>query len=128
MIDLQSFMEEVHQSAKAHGGWDEDIPFPALIAKCHAELSAALKEYQENRPPLWFRPIYPPFRPFVDDGDCATYEKTRHKPEGIAVELADCIMLILDACAHLGINIEEALILKYAFNREAPVPPAGGKG
>ena len=49
------------------------------------------------------------------------------KPEGIAVELADAMIRILDYCAYSGIDIEEALKLKHAYNKGRPYRHGGKK-
>ena len=40
-----------------------------------------------------------------------------HKPEGIPIELADIMIRLLDTCDEWGIDIEEAMELKMAYNK-----------
>lgn len=50
----------------------------------------------------------------------------RHlKPEGIPSELADIIIRVLDICAHHGIDIEQAIEDKMAFNAHRPYRHGG---
>ena len=106
-IKINEFAQEVHENAIAHGWWDEKRSFPEIIALIHSEVSEALEEYR-----MGFDPdlIYP-----GKDG----------KPEGLPVELADAILRILDYCACVGIDIEEALKLKHAYYKERPYRHGG---
>jgi NTP pyrophosphatase (non-canonical NTP hydrolase) len=47
------------------------------------------------------------------------------KPEGIASEMADCIIRILDYCAYEGIDIEQAIQLKHEYNKTRPYRHGG---
>ena len=40
------------------------------------------------------------------------------KPEGVPIELADCIIRILDYCGQWGINVSEAIRLKIDYNTD----------
>jgi NTP pyrophosphatase (non-canonical NTP hydrolase) len=42
------------------------------------------------------------------------------KPEGVPIELADCIIRILDYCGHAGIDIEQAIKIKHEYNKTRP--------
>lgn len=42
------------------------------------------------------------------------------KPEGIAVEMADCIIRILDWCGKAGVDIDDVVERKMAYNETRP--------
>ncbi|MCI8332628.1 MAG: hypothetical protein HFE78_07370 [Clostridiales bacterium] len=104
MINLNEFAEEVHENAVAHGWWEEERGFGEVIALCHSELSEALEEYRNDQGFLYY------------NGE---------KPEGIAVELADCIIRILDWCGKEGVDIEAILQRKHKYNKTRPYRHGG---
>ena len=129
-MNLTEFMKEVHENAVAHGWWEEERSFGDIIALCHSELSEALEEYRANRPNVYFvikrvqddGTIVPEIRTDWGNGDFAG-----EKPEGIATELADCIIRILDYCGHTGIDIETVMKMKHQYNKMRPYKHGGKK-
>ena len=106
MINLNEFAKEVHNNAVEHGWWEDDRGFGEVIALCHSELSEALEEYRDDQGFLYY------------NGE---------KPEGIAVELADCIIRILDYCGMHDVDIEEILLDKHEYNKSRPYKHGGKK-
>lgn len=100
-MKMNKFAEEVHQNAVEHGWWDEPRTFGEIVALCHSELSEAMEEFRAKLPMFWQHcqeskaPCDREYCGDWSDGVCEI-NALGDKPEGIAVELADCIIRILD--------------------------------
>ena len=88
--------KEIHKNAVEHGWWDEPRGFGEIVALCHSELSEALEEYRNDKPLIY---------------------EVNGKPEGIAVEMIDCVIRILDWCGKEGIDVEELIKKKHEYNK-----------
>lgn len=97
---LYKLAQEIHENAVAHGWWDEPRNLLEIVALCHSELSEAIEEYRAGRSMVWTN----------EDG----------KPEGIATEMADCLIRILDWFGHEGLDVDEIVRQKMAYNRGRP--------
>lgn len=142
-MKMNKFAAEVHQNAVEHGWWDEERSFGEIIALCHSELSEALEEYRAKRPMLYFPcnsgGLCVDDRPLENmtcgsrvrkASDPETFCSARsNKPEGIAVELADCIIRILDWYGKEGLDTD-ALLLEAGIITvcDLPTPVYGSFG
>lgn len=103
-MNWNEFAQEVHQVAAEKGWWDEPVSFDDFILMCHCELSEAVEEWRKGRPNFYYPCELDDGGPCTTDnnGDyCAlgTDSPCEHrgtKPEGVAVELGDVILRILD--------------------------------
>lgn len=102
---LNELAKEIHENAVAHGWWDDPRSFGEIVALCHSELSEALEEYRAERPSVWYG--------------------MGGKPEGIAVEMADCIIRILDWCGKEDIDIDSVIREKNEYNKTRPYRHGG---
>lgn len=125
-MNLNELRDQVHALARAKGWYDdvETPPSPRTIAawlcNIHGEISEALEDVRGGSMALAFRD--------VTDGEVLTRAQrdeaierdeepaSRFKPIGLPSELADALIRILDTCGALGIDIEEAVRVKHAFN------------
>ena len=136
-----------HETAKEHGWWDklEDQSIPTKIALIHSEASEALEDYRDGNPlkGVWYQYRLPEglsgailqgekpgvLAPVFVDGMGESHAITPHlaasvgmnvKPMGFAVELADILIRVGDLAGFLGIDLDEAVRLKMAYNRTRP--------
>ena len=119
MLDLNAFAKEVHAVSVEHGWWesDENNDIDTKVALIHAEWSEALEEYRAGRPMVWHRcdeaekdeePVC--VENACDawaNGDCDICSRD-NKPEGIAVELVDGVIRILDLMAAKDMDFAQA--------------------
>ena len=91
--------KEIHKNAVEHGWWDDPRSFAEVVALCHSELSEALEEDRQANSIFYLK---------------------NGKPEGIATEMIDCMIRILDWCAYAGVDVDEILSVKHEFNKSRP--------
>lgn len=122
---LNELAKQIHETAINHGWWEKERELPELIALFHSELSEALEEYREKRPHVWYLCNMGMTKPC--NPDCERLHLANvacpwrgEKPEGTAIELADCIIRILDYCAHANIDIDAAIEAKMKYNETRP--------
>lgn len=107
-MNWNDFAKEVHQVAVEHGWYDKKPSFAEMVVMFHSELSEAVAEYRAgNR----IRPEQPTPMVYYSGGGCIATTPTKccTKPEGVAVELADCILRILDTLAEAGVDIDDKI-------------------
>lgn len=101
-LNLNQFMHDVHQNAVAHGWWDKERSPGTIRSLFHCELSEAMEEYRANRPMLWHKCPYHigacENHNVHEDAllHCVVCSTSDRKPEGIAVELMDFVIRVLD--------------------------------
>lgn len=105
-----------------HGWWDEPRSFGDIVALCHSELPEALEEYRNGKPM-----IYGCCGHCDKETQCEVDGKPEHscKPEGIATEMVDCLIRILDWCGKEGVDVEAVLAQKHEYNRTRPYRHGG---
>lgn len=122
MIDLNEFAKEVHANAVAHGWYDKGERTEAeIFANIHSEWSEAFDAYAHGLPWYYHNCGDPATkgeicenleecysRKIGSDGDhCFMRNK---KPEGIAVELIDGVIRILDYVGYMASKGERLYI------------------
>lgn len=108
---MKTIAHDIHMNAVEHGWWEEEMKLPEIIALVHSEWSEALEEARAGRPMVWYACTegdeHFPCAP-ADESECLNFDdrfncKWRSKkPEGVAVELIDGVIRILDFIGYLG--------------------------
>lgn len=134
-MNINELRDEIHENAVAHGRWDEERHFGSLVALMHSELSEALEEYRYKKPLIYFSCN---LDGVSEDDQCDDINHDCHfrtggdicekmKPEGIAIELIDCVIRIFDYCGKVGIDVEKAIKMKHEYNKTRPYRHGGKK-
>ena len=89
MVDLNKLAAEIHEAAVKKGFWDVEDAETKHIAKMHSELSEAV---QADRAGIMYEV----------EGDGG-------KPEGVAAELADFVMMLLDWAVYCGLKLKHPM-------------------
>lgn len=105
-MNINKLAKAIHNNAVEHGWWEEDRSVAEIIALCHSELSEALEAYRNREPLVW---------------------DNNGKPDGIAVELIDCVIRVFDYLAQTGVDIEKIMLEKHEFNKSRPYKHGGKK-
>lgn len=107
-MTIKSLSAMIHQNAVDHGWWEGARKLLEIIALIHSEWSEALEEARAGRPMI--------YKLFVSDDDVrfvtpsdANYTATKAKPEGIAVELIDGVIRILDLFGHVNVECSDPI-------------------
>lgn len=92
---LNDLAKRINTTAHEHGWWDTPRSFGDVISLCHSELSEALESYRNGESMIFFE---------------------KKKPEGIAVEMIDCVIRIFDYLAEMNIDVDDVMNKKLEYN------------
>lgn len=121
-MSLNTLAQQINDNAVAHGFWESDRNFGEMIALMHSELSEALEEHRDGKPAEYWHVAgnLATDPSVVVAAALALNGGTPPKPEGTAVELADCLIRILDTMHSLGVDIDAVVARKMAYNASRP--------
>lgn len=114
-LDLNKMIKEIHDNAVAHGFREDGRNLALTRALIHSEWSEALEEYRSGRPMFWRKCRAPQEIKSCCryGGNCQEMKGCKFggdyiypKPEGIAVELLDGVIRILDLMGAYGDHYE----------------------
>lgn len=124
-MDMNETAQKCFEISKEHGWWDEFGGRPLTpteiamkLALIHSEVSEALEEVRENDGSLYFTEPYNDFGAVLRR--IVSPSVTGAKPEGFPSELADIIIRVFDLAVYMGIDIEEVVQMKMAYNKGRP--------
>ena len=122
---LNDLAAAIYGNARDRGFWEVERNMGEMLMLAVSELSEALEEHRAERPPVWYQHRQPcavqsdglPI-PADELGPCSGAPVC--KPEGVAVELADCLIRCLDTMHSLGVDIDAVVAEKMAYNAARP--------
>lgn len=108
-MDWNKFARDVHQMAVKNGLWDKPRSFDDIVCECLVHLGRAYEEYRNGRPNYYHlcQPSGEKKSPCEWDlqkpcplatGELAC-EHLDRQPHGVAVELGECVLRLLDYLA-----------------------------
>jgi NTP pyrophosphatase (non-canonical NTP hydrolase) len=106
-MNINQYVDASYKNAQLRGWHDETRSIGDLICLMHSELSEALEEHRKGKAP---QEIY-----YVSQNPAR--KEPPSKPEGIPIELADCMIRIFDFCGLHNIDLEKAIQIKMEFNK-----------
>ncbi len=115
---LQIAQQEVRDLCDRKG-WTQ-LTFGEEIALLHSELSEALEAWRSHGIADTTRNIA-----CADDQCTLADHTTPGKPEGVASELADVLIRLLDTCGRHDINLGEEYLRKMTYNETRPYQHGG---
>ena len=115
---LNQLAEEIHRTAVAKGWWEEDRNFGEVLALMHSELSEALEEWRDGRTRTYFNMA-------GGQVELGVWGSSGEKPEGLPVELVDCVIRIFDFMYEAGHDIDQIMRLKVDYNKTRPYRHGG---
>lgn len=116
---INEMTAEVHGVAKEKGWWEKPKSPLEVYALIHSEVSEAVEEARKGTEPIYF--TNSEGKTIVND---VNHLREKHglpgepyKPEGELIELADCVIRVMDYCGYKGWDLEEAIRLKVEYNK-----------
>lgn len=139
-MNLNEYAEKINRTSTDHGFWPEEgRNMGEMLMLAVSELAEALEENRSDKPVQYYTITLKPDTVLSDDaaalvakirdarGSEITPGESRRlveygiaKPEGLAVELADCIIRCLDTMQSLGVDIDAVVQEKMAYNNSRP--------
>lgn len=100
MANLNDLANDIYLANKEKGFWSRERPLTETTMLIVTELAEAVEEERAGRAGVWY----------ADSG----------KPEGVDIELVDALIRLLDLLGSRGVDVDELLRQKLAYNAQRP--------
>ena len=103
---LNQCVKEAFDIAKSKGWHETPNNIPDVLMKMVCEISEAMEEYRNHKP---------------------EYYEENGKPEGVGIELVDCVIRIFDTFGEMGWDFEKLYRIKMEYNKTRTYKHGGKK-
>ncbi len=122
-LSVSDLVKQSHATAREKGWWDQGNPnLMEKLMLIVTEVGEVAEEHRAGHLPA--EVYWPKCSPCAcaKDGTLGVLLDHDHsgKPEGVPIELADVLIRIGDLCGYYGIDLEEAVRVKHAYNQTRP--------
>lgn len=120
-MSLNELAQRIHKICVDHGFYEAERNMGEMLMLATSELAEALEEHRSGKPNLYYGEAI--LSKDAEEDSMGNYTipgSFIKKPEGLAVELADCIIRCLDTMHSLGVNIDEIVEQKITYNDSRP--------
>lgn len=125
MKSIMDWQREINKWAQGKGWNDTKRGFGDDCALFHSEISEAYEDFRDHREPT---EIYFEIGGVKCDDSQAgrqAYAEGKGKPCGIPIELADLMIRLMHYAELNGINLDEMIEMKMAYNERRPYRHGG---
>ena len=127
MTNLTTLATDIFEANKEKGFWDEPRSLCETTMLIVTELAEAVEEERSGRAGVWYNHNGTGWRAdeVVVDDDGLVYDEDRYyerpfKPEGVDIELIDALIRLLDLLGSRGVDVDELMRIKLAYNATRP--------
>lgn len=110
---LNELAKDIHEDAVARGLWNGSRSLSRSVSLCYSELLEAIREARDGMPNEYVLELNGEITTDPDRFMC-------RKPEGVAVEMADCLIRLLDWFGREGLDVDAIVARKMEYNKTRP--------
>lgn len=122
MAELKSIQAEVHALSREKGWHDVETSLVERMALVITEVSEAIEEVRDCSPAIYqkVKSDNPMIGEHISISPTNPKWDSGRKPEGVAIELADTVIRIMDIFESQGWSLEDAIRIKHTYNKTRP--------
>lgn len=119
MTEIKDIQATVHALAKEKGWHDIEVSLVERIMLVVTELSEAVEEIRKNSPAIYqkAKSENPMVSELINLSPISPRWDENKKPEGVAIELADAVIRVMDIFESQGWSLQDAIQIKHNYNK-----------